>query len=437
MSPELATILLFGSMVLFLILGLPFVFTLGGVAMLGTILLWGPQALPMLASKAFGNASSFTMVAGPLFVFMAIMLQKAGIAEALFSAIHRWMGPVRGGLAIGTVIICTLFAAMSGISAVGTVTMGLIALPEMLKRKYDKNIALGCVAAGGALGQLIPPSVLFIVYALFAPESVGALYLGGIIPGLILSALFILYIIVRCFFQPKLGPPLPLEERVSIKEKMISLKGVILPILTVAAVLGSMFTGFASVTEAAAVGAAGSVISAAIYGRLTWGVLRESLIQTVGLMGMVMWIIFGASAFTGLYGAIGATKMVQEIMMALPGGRWGVIIAINLILVVMGCFLDPYGILMITVPIFVPVIKAMGFSAVWFGVIFVMNMEMGFLTPPFGYNLFYLKSVAPEGVTMADIYKSIWAFVVLQAIGLAIVMIFPDLALWLPSQMRF
>jgi tripartite ATP-independent transporter DctM subunit len=377
------------------------------------------------------------MVAGPLFVFMAIMLQKAGIAEALYSAIHRWMGPVRGGLAIGTVIICTLFAAMSGISAVGTVTMGLIALPEMLNRNYSKSIALGCIAAGGALGQLIPPSILFIVYALFAPESVGALYMGGIIPGLILSALFILYIIVRCFFQPKLGPPLPLEERVSFKEKVISLKGVILPILTVIAVLGSMFTGFASVTEAAAVGAAGSVISAAIYGRLTWGVVRESLTQTVGLMGMVMWIIFGASAFTSLYGAIGATKMVQEIMMALPGGKWGVIIAINIILVIMGCFLDPYGILMITVPIFVPVIKAMGFSAVWFGVIFVMNMELGFLTPPFGYNLFYLKSVAPEGVTMADIYKSIWAFVVLQAIGLAIVMIFPDLTLWLPGQMKF
>jgi tripartite ATP-independent transporter DctM subunit len=437
MSAEFATILLFGSMVLFLILGLPFVFTLGGTAMLGTILLWGPQALPMLASKAFGNASSFTMVAGPLFVFMAIMLQKAGIAEALYSAIHRWMGPIRGGLAIGTVIICTLFAAMSGISAVGTVTMGLIALPEMLKRKYDKNIALGCIAAGGALGQLIPPSILFIVYALFAPESVGALYMGGIVPGLILSSLFILYIIGRCFLQPEQGPPLPLEERVSFREKIISLKGVILPILTVIAVLGSMFTGFASVTEAAAVGAAGSVISAAIYRRLTWGVVKESLIQTVGLMGMVMWIIFGASAFTGLYGAIGATKMVQEIMMALPGGKWGVMITINVILVIMGCFLDPYGILMITVPIFVPVIKAMGFSAVWFGVIFVMNMEMGFLTPPFGYNLFYLKSVAPEGVIMADIYKSIWPFVVLQAIGLANVMIFPDLVLWLPSQMRF
>jgi tripartite ATP-independent transporter DctM subunit len=436
-SAGFATILLFGSMIVFLILGLPFVFTLGGVAMLGTILLWGPQALPMLASKAFGNASSFTMVAGPLFVFMAIMLQKAGIAEALYSAIHRWMGPVRGGLAIGTVIICTLFAAMSGISAVGTVTMGLIALPEMLNRRYSKTIALGCIAAGGALGQLIPPSILLIVYALFAPESVGALYMGGIIPGLILSSLFMLYIIIRCFFQPELGPPLPQEERVSFKEKIVSLKGVILPILTVIAVLGSMFTGFASVTEAAAVGAAGSIISAAIYRHLTWNVLKESLIQTVGLMGMVMWIIFGASAFTGLYGAIGATKMVQEIMMALPGGKWGVMIAINFVLVIMGCFLDPYGILMITVPIFVPVIKAMGFSAVWFGIIFVMNMEMGFLTPPFGYNLFYLKSVAPEGVMMADIYKSISPFVVLQAIGLAIMMVFPDLVLWLPSQMRF
>lgn len=437
MSVELATPILFVALVVLLVLGVPFVFTLGGLAMLATTLLWGPQALPMLSETAFGIATSFVMVAGPLFVFMAIMLQRSGIAEALYDAIHRLMGPLRGGLAMGTVVICTLFAAMSGISAVGTITMGLIALPAMLKRNYDKRIALGCIAAGGALGQLIPPSILLIVYGLFAPESVGKLFMGGIIPGLVLTVMFVLYIAIRCMIQPGIGPSLPPEERVSFKEKMASLKGVILPILIVLGVLGSMFFGIASVTEAAAVGAVGSIISSVVYRRFTWQIFKESLLQTVGLMGMVMWIIFGASAFTSLYGAIGATTLVQEIMMSIPGGRWGIMITINVILLILGFFLDPYGILMITIPVFAPLVRALGFDTVWFGIIFVMNMEMGFLTPPFGYNLFYLRTVAPEGITMGDIYRSITPFVVLQGVGLAIVMMFPRLVLWLPSLMRF
>lgn len=437
MSPELATVLLFGCLVIFLVLGLPFALTLGGIATIGTILLWGPEALPMLTAKAFGSASTFTMVAGPLFVFMALMLQRSGIAEALYSAMHRFMGPVRGGLATGTVIVCTLFAAMSGISAVGTVTMGLIALPAMLDRQYSKSIALGCVAAGGALGQLIPPSMVFILYALFAPESVGRMFIAGIGPGLLLGALFSCYILVRCYFQPHLGPPLPPEERVSLKEKIIGLKGVVLPLSIVFGVLGSMFFGIASVTEAAAVGALGSIISAIIYKKFNWQIFKDSLVQTVGIMGMVMWIIFSASAFTSLYAAIDATGMIQSVLMDLPGGRWTIIIAINIILVIMGCFLDPYGILMLTVPIFVPLMRALDFDIVWFGVVFVMNMEMGFITPPFGYNLFYLKTVAPDGVGMVDIYKSIGPFVVLQAIGLILIMIFPEIALWLPSKMRF
>jgi len=437
MSVMIATPLLFIALVVFLTLGVPFAFTLGGLATIATILLWGPHALPMISERAFGAATEFTMVAGPLFVFMAILLQRSGIAEALYDAMYRSMGSLRGGLAMGTVIICTLFAAMSGISATGTVTMGLIALPAMLKRGYSKKIALGCIASGGALGQIIPPSILLIVYSVFAPESVGRLFMAGIIPGIILSALFVIYIGVRCSIQPALGPALPPEERASLREKIIALKGIILPVLLVIAVLGSMFFGLASVTEAAAVGAVGSIITAIIYRRFTWQIFKEALTRTVALQGMVMWIIFGASAFTGLYAAIGATELIQKIMMLIPGGRWPIIIAINLTLLVLGSFLDPYGILMITIPIYAPIVRMLGFDTVWFGIIFVLNMEMGFLTPPFGYNLFYLKSVAPEDVTMADIYRSIVPFIIVQAIGLTIVMLFPQLTLWLPSIMRF
>lgn len=433
MSIELITILIFGSVVVGLALGLPLAFALGGVAVVFTFFLWGPEALYMVASRTFGVMSAFILVAIPLFIFMANVLERSGSAEDLYSMMYHWMGPLRGGLAMGTVVICTLFAAMAGISGAATVTMGLIALPSMLKRHYNKNIAVGCIAAGGALGILIPPSVIMIIYALMAGVSVGKMFLGGIFPGLVLATLFIVYIGIRCAIQRDLGPVVPPEERVGWREKLISIRAVIIPVLLVIGVLGSIFTGIASPSEAAAIGATGSLLSAAIYRRLNWKMLKEAWYRTLKLNVMIMWIVVGASLFTAAYTAIGAPELIKTILMEMPGGRWGILIGIQATFFILGMFLDPTGIVLITTPIFVPIIKTLGFDPIWFGILFVINMEMAYLTPPFGFNLFYMKGVVPKGITMGDIYRSIVPFVGLQLVGLIICMIFPQIALVLPN----
>lgn len=433
MSPELVTILMFGSLVIALMLGLPMSFSLGGLAVVFTLLLWGPNALSMIALKTFGGMSNFVLAAIPLFVFMATMLGRSGITDDLYEMMHRLMGSLRGGLAMGTVLVGTGFAAMCGVSAASTTAMGLVALPSLRKRNYDKDIALGSIMAGGALGILIPPSITMILLGFIAEVSVGKLFMGGILPGLLLSALFITYIAVRCFFQPHLGPPLPPEERPTRAEKLQSLRSVIFPILMVITVLGSIIAGIATPTEAAALGAAGSIMFAALKRRLTWQVLKETCYETMLLSSIIMWIIFGAMCFTGVYHALGAEQLIAETIAIIPGERWGVIIVMQLILIVMGMFLDPSGIIMIVAPIYFPIIKALGFDEVWFGVLFIVNMEMSFLTPPFGANLFALRAIVPKDISMADIIHSTTPFVILQAIGLALVMIFPQIILWIPN----
>lgn len=427
------TAVLFGLMLVGLALGLPLAFVLGGIGAIATFFLWGPQALFAIIARAFGQMQSFMLVAIPLFIFMGIVLEGSGLGDRLYTAMQRWLGPLRGGLAIGTVLICALIAAMTGISGAATVMMGVISLPAMLKRGYDPKLAVGSIAAGGALGILIPPSVIMIIYGMMVEVSVGGLYAGGILPGLLLAFLFIVYIGIRAAIQPKLAPALPPEERATWKEKFVSLRAVILPILLVIAVLGAIFGGFASPTEAAAVGAAGSLACAAIYRQLTWQLIKKACVETMKLNCMVLWIIIGASAFTGVYTAIGAPALAQKIIAGMEINRWLVLVVIQATYFILGCFLDPTGILMITVPIYVPVIKALGFDPLWFGVLFVINMEMGFLTPPFGFNLFYMKALVPKSITMEDIYRSIIPFVALQALGLALVMIFPQIAIWLPS----
>jgi len=435
MSSGLATALLFGSMVVVLMTGLPLVFVLGGVAVVFTYFLWGPSALYMIATRTFGGMSAFILVATPMFIFMANMLERSGVADDLYNAMHQWVGGLRGGLAMGTVLICVLFAAMAGISGAATVSMGLIALPAMLKRGYDKSIAVGCIMGGGALGILIPPSVTMIFLALIAEQSVGQLFMGGVFPGLLLATLFIIYIAIRCLFQPHLGPPLPREERAPLREKLIGIRALIIPGILVFMVLGTIFLGIATPTEAAAIGALGSIISAAVYQRLKWPMFKEACYKTFSLTVMVTWIYYGALCFTSLYVAIGAIDLVESILLAVPGGRWGVIITIQLILLLLGCFLDPTAIIMVTVPIFGPIVASLGFDLVWFGVLFVINMEMAYLTPPFGFNLFFMRGVAPKEVIMGDIYRSVAPFVLLQLVGLILVMIFPKIILWLPSLM--
>ncbi len=434
MSVELMTVLLFGALLVFLALGLPLVFSLGGVAVVFIIFLMGPQKGFFLIYYNFlAETSGFLVIAIPLFIFMAYMLERSGVAESLYIMMHSWIGRLRGALAMGTVIISTMMAAMVGLSSAGTVTMGVVSLPSMLKRGYNKNIAIGSVAAGGTLGILIPPSVPLLVYAMHTGASVGKLWIGGIIPGLLLALLFILYIGIRCHFQPHLGPQLPPDERANWREKFNSLRSGILPLLIIVLVLGSIFMGVATPTEAAAVGAAASILCAAIYRRLTWQNFKEVNYRTLRLSCMIFWIIAAVASFRVVYTITGAAEFIEGILMMMPFGRWGVIIVIQLILLILGCFLDVWGIIMITLPVFAPVVASLGFNLVWFGILFVINMEMGYLTPPVGLNIFYMKVVAPEGVTIGDIYRSVVPFVLLQGLALVLIMVFPQLVLWLPK----
>lgn len=432
MSIELVTILLFGTFLGLMVAGVPLVFSLGGSAVIGTYFLWGPEALYAVGIRTFSSATSFVLLAIPMFIFMGAMLERSGIAGDLYAMMQKWLGAVRGGLAVGTVLVCTIFASLVGVSGAATVTMGLVALPSMLKHNYDKSLSLGCIAAGGALGVLIPPSVLMIVLGLYTNTSVGMLFMGGITAGLVLVALFIIYILVVTAIWPRLGPAVPRDERASFPEKLAALRAVILPIVLVVLVLGSIIGGVATPSEAAGLGAFGAMLCALARGRLTWTALFEACKLTLRLSCMVMWIVFAAAVFTSLYAAVGADQLVRDALTLLPGGRWGVLIGMQVIWIIMGCFLDPIGIMILTAPLFFPIAIQLGFDPVWLGVLFVVNMEMAFLTPPFGFNLFYLRSVVPPGVTMGDIYRSIGPFVALQAVGLILMMMFPGLITWLP-----
>jgi len=437
MSIELITLLLFIVLFALIFLGVPLAFALGSVAIIFSYFLLGPKSLYMLTSRTSGAMFNYVMLAVPLFMFMANVLERSGLADDLYHAFHIWMGPLRGGLAIGTVLICTAMAAMSGVSAAAVLTMGIIAVPAMLKRGYDKSMVLGATMAGGALGQLIPPSVLMVVYGGMAGVSVGKLFMGGVFPGLLLSGLFVLYIGLRSFIQKDLAPALPLEERRQItwRMKFVALKAIILPVLLIVGVLGSIFEGIATPTEAAAIGAFGSIICGLIYRRLSWEVIKVACINTLKSSCMVMWIMIGSLLFVSFYFGVGGADFVKDTLVGIKLSRWVIILGMQLVIFILGCLMDPAGIVMLCTPLWIPVIKALGFDPLWFGVLFIVNLEMSYLTPPFGYNLFYMKSIAPEGVTMADIYRSVTPFVALQAIGLVICMFFPEIITWLPGKM--
>ncbi len=438
MSIEVSAGVMFVALIVLLFSGLPLAFALGGLSLVLAYFMWGPSSMLLVALQTWKVMTSYFLVAIPLYIFMANMLQRSGIIEDLFEVMEMWFGPLRGGLAIGTVIICTLMAAMTGVVGAAVATMGILALPSMLKRKYDKRIALGAICAGGTLGILIPPSVITIVYAVTAGVSIGKMFMGGVMPGLLLSSLFIVYIAVRCWLQPELAPAPSKEERArhSMLDKILALRSIILPILLIIGVLGSIYAGIATPTEAAGVGCVGAIGSAAIYRRLTWENLKESVYSTAKITAMILWITIGARCFISVFSAVGGDDLVREFVVGLNLNRWIVLIIIQLILVVLGLFLDEIGIILLCVPIFMPIIEALHFDPVWFGILFLVNAQMDYITPPFGYTLFYLRGVAPPGVTMGDIYRSIIPFVLLQATGLALCMIFPEIVLWLPNLVK-
>ena len=416
-----------------LAVGVPIAFALGGSAVIAALLFIGPKYIGTLMTTSVSLQLNWVLIATPLFIVMAMILDKAGIVADLFETAYKWSGPLRGGLAVAVVLSCTVFAACTGIVAGAIIAMGIIALPIMRKYNYNKSLALGSIVAGGTLGQLIPPSVMIILYGAVTGVSVGKMFAAAFVCGPILSILYVSYILVRSFFQPTLCPALPLEERANWREKFHSLRLVILPIFLILMVLGSIFSGAATPTEAAAVGALGAAVCAAVRGKLNWKCLKEAAIGTIKQCGMIGWILIGSLFFASVFNAIGGGELVEEMVMAVPGGTMGALIAMLIILLAMGMIIDVVAIVVIAAPLFLPIILHLGFDPTWFGLLFMVMLQMGYISPPFGWSLFFLKGVTPPDVSMADIYRGSLAFIGLQAIGVTMFVLFPELVLWLPN----
>jgi tripartite ATP-independent transporter DctM subunit len=430
----LVTLLIVAALVLLMLTGMP----LGVVTLtvsIGTALItFGPRGLFLVASNVYGLLENYPLVAVPLFVFMASILERAGVAEDLFNAMSIVAGELRGGVAVQTTVVAVVMAAMTGIMGGEIVMLGLIALPQMLRLGYDRKLAMGTICAGGSLATLIPPSIIMIVYGLTAQVGIGDLFLAGAIPGLLLASLYIAYIMIRCRLNPDLAPLAPIEMRQMPRaEKLRAMRGLILPMAVIVWVLGSIYGGIASVTEAAGVGVIGAALAATARGQLSWSMIQASLRQTMVTVGTIIWLILGAVSLVGIYNIIGGNSYMQELLSGLDLPPLGVILVMMGILVVLGTFMEWIAIVFITVPIFAPVVTALGFDPIWFGVLFVMNMQVYFLSPPFGPACFWLKSVAPPDVTLQEIFASVWPFIGLQLVGLILVMFFPQIALWLPS----
>lgn len=435
MSVGIVALLLFGSLLLLLALGVPIAFGMGGVSLIFGFIFWGGiTSVDAFSLGSYGEVTDFVLSAIPLYVFMAAILQYSNLADDMYEAIYRWMGGVRGGLAAGTTIIASIFAAMVGIATVATATLGLSARPSMLKRGYSDKLIMGTIIAGGALGILIPPSIIMIIYATEASVSAGAMFMGGLLPGILAAVIFIGYVLVRCGINTDLGPALSKTEKFTWSEKFHSLKGVALPIFVILFVLGSIYTGLATPTEAAAVGVVGALISAAIKRKLTLKNMKNMFSMTVRTNVMIFWIMIGAVAYSRIISVTGVGSWFADIVTGFDVNRWVTLLAILLVFFILGMFVDPAGIILMTGPLFLPVVNQLGFDPVWFGVLFVISMCMAYMTPPFGFNLFVMKEVAPDA-KISKIYSSIWPFVGLYSLVILIVAMFPQLALWLPSIM--
>ena len=440
------TVLMFGSLAILLMAGLPLAFVTGGLACVFLFVFGDAAMLNIIPSRIFPMMTNYQLSAVPLFIFMATLLERAGVVESLYDAIYRILGGLKGGLSAATVIAATVMAAMAGVIGATEVTMGILALPAMLKRGYNPEMACGSILAGGTLGILIPPSILAILFAVVAQQSVGELFLGAVLPGLLLSGMYVLYVVALSYARPGHGPPLPVEERITVVEKIRLLRTLVSPILLIVLVLGVIFTGVATPVEAAGIGSFGALVVAAINRRLSWTAIRDAAVTTLKATSMVLWIVFGATMFVGFYVLNGGQEFVNDMLVGTGLGAYGILIVMMITLIILGMFLDWVGILLLAVPIFVPLAKTLSFDGLfglpgvapadvplWFGVVYMVNMQMSFLSPPFGYALFYLKSVAPPEVTMGTIFRGALPFLGLQALGLAVCIIFPDVVLWLPK----
>jgi tripartite ATP-independent transporter DctM subunit len=434
-SYELIAIVMFAGMMLMLLTGQRIFGAIGFVSAAAALLLWGDGAIEMPYTAAWKLFKWYPMLTLPLFIYMGFMISESGIANDLYKMFHVWFGGIKGGLAIGTMGMMVAISAMNGLSVAGMAIGATIALPEMLRRGYDKRMITGVVQAGSSLGILVPPSVVMVLYGMIARQPVSKLWLAGIIPGLMMAALFILYIAIRCHFQPELGPVLPKEERkIPMKEKINLLKAGLIPFAIFFTMTGLFLMGIASLVECSAVGALGATLAALYKKNLNRKVIEVTLRKTLGVSCMFMWIILAALCFGAVFDGIGAVKAIESLFIERWNlSPWGVLIMMQLSYILMGMFLDDTAMLVIVAPLYVPLIIALGFNPIWYGVLYTITCQIAYMTPPFGYNLFLMRAMAPKEISLYDIYRSIFPFVIVMCIGLAIVMIFPEIATWLPD----
>jgi tripartite ATP-independent transporter DctM subunit len=435
MSYEMIAIVMFSTMMVMLFTGQRVFGAIGFVGAAAGMLLWGVGGVDVPFSAAMKLMKWYPMLTLPMFIFMGYVLSESKIADDLYKMFHVWMGPVRGGLAIGTIGLMVLISAMNGLSVAGMAIGATIALPELLKRKYDKIMVTGVIQAGSSLGILVPPSVVLVLYAMIARQPVGQLWLAGVVPGLMMAAMFIIYIYIRCRINPELGPALPEDERnVSTAEKMRLLRAGVLPLVIFASMMVPFVNGWTSLVESSAIGAMAAFVAAVLKGRMTKDVFETSVKQTLGISCMFMWIILAALGFGAIFDGLGAVNAIKDLFTEqMHLSPWTILILMQLSFIVMGTFLDDTAMLVIVAPLYVPLVDQLGFDLIWYGVLYTITTQIAYMTPPFGYNLFLMRAMAPPEIGLRDIYRSIVPFVLLMVLALALVMIVPDIAMWLPN----
>jgi tripartite ATP-independent transporter DctM subunit len=435
MSHEMIAVLIFTSMMLMLLTGQRVFAAIGGVATLFSLTLWGNGGAEMPFNASFALLNWYPLLTLPLFIYMGYMFSESGIASDLYKMFHVWMGPIHGGLAIGTMGLMVAVSAMNGLSVAGMAIGASIAMPEMLKRNYDKVMVTGVIQAGSSLGIMVPPSVVLVLYGMIARQPVGQLWLAGVFPGLLLAGLFIAYIAIRCRLQPHLGPVLPAEERqMPWGKKLGLLRAGIIPLVIIFSMTGLFLMGITSLVECSAAGAAATTIVALLKGRLTRQVLDDTLKNTLSVSCMFMWVILAALCFGAVFDGLGAVHAIKSLFLDRWGlSPFGVLVMMQLSYILMGMFLDDTAMLIIVAPLYVPLVIELGYNPIWYGVLYTITCQIAYMTPPFGYNLFLMKAMAPKEVSLGDIYRSIVPFVLVMLFGLVLVMLFPQIALWLPN----
>lgn len=436
MLTDLLPLLMFGALIVLLALGVPIAFSLFFTALGFGFYAWGTGGTAVLGSAVWGVMNNYVLIAIPLFILMSLLLEKSTIIHDLFDSIYKWSGGLRGGLAIATIVVGAIIGAISGVVAAGVIGLALIALPQMMRYRYQEKMALGVVMAGGTLGQVIPPSLNMVVYGAVTGVSVASLFAGGLNAGLLLVAVFSGYILLRSWLNKRMAPALAKEERATLREKLHSTKSVILPMLLITVMIGAIVTGTATPTEGGAVGVVGTILIVVFAKKLSWAGFKDAVWGTARMTGMVGWILAGAASFSAVFSGIGGNRWVANMAEDLPGGKWGILVFSLVFIIILGMFLETMALIMLAAPIISPLMMTAGFDPLWWGIIFMVVLQTAFLTPPFGFAIFYLKSAVGRKVSIGKIYAATWPFIGLQLLVVVLLIAIPGLAVWLPLALQ-